>query len=368
MSMPSSSDAVATSARSSPAFSRCSSAQAALLREAAVVRARRAPRRAARARLCATRSASAARVHEDERGAVLRDQLGDAVVDLAPLLVGSDGLRARPAAPRSRGRGRAGGRRRRSCSRGAPVCVDCARCRPRKRATSSIGCSVAERPMRAAGRLLAQSASSRSSESARWLPRLSRISAWISSTMTVRTLRSSCAAALGREHQVERLGRGDQDVRRRARRIAARAACVVSPVRSAGADLRQRDAQSRARRRGCSVERRLEVALDVVAERLQRRDVDDVDAASASACRRARASSASRCSRGTPPASCRSRWARRSACRAPAAMRGQPASCASVGAPKRRSNQARTAGWKESNAVTVFGLSVVRSISPGVSP
>ena len=57
MSMPSSSDAVATSALSSPRLEPLLGLQAMLLREAAVVRRRRAPRRAARARWRATRSA-----------------------------------------------------------------------------------------------------------------------------------------------------------------------------------------------------------------------------------------------------------------------------------------------------------------------
>ena len=52
---------------------------------------------------------------------------------------------------------------------------------------ASIGRWVAERPMRCGRR--SPSASSRSSESARCAPRLSRASAWISSTITVRTRR-----------------------------------------------------------------------------------------------------------------------------------------------------------------------------------
>ena len=49
---------------------------------------------------------------------------------------------------------------------------------------SSSGRWVAERPIRWKG---PASASSRSSERARWEPRLSRATAWISSTITVRT-------------------------------------------------------------------------------------------------------------------------------------------------------------------------------------
>ena len=46
----------------------------------------------------------------------------------------------------------------------------------------------------------------------------------------------------------------------------------------------------------------------------------------------------------------------------PAMMCGQPRACASVGALKRRSNQARTAGWKESRT---FMTERERSISRG---
>ena len=58
--------------------------------------------------------------------------------------------------------------------------------------TSLSGFCVAESPMRWNG---PASASSRSSESARCDPRLSRASAWISSTMTVLTVLQHLAAA-----------------------------------------------------------------------------------------------------------------------------------------------------------------------------
>jgi hypothetical protein len=58
----------------------------------------------------------------------------------------------------------------------------------RKRATSSIGFCVADRPMRTIGRSTIDC--SRSSDSARWLPRLLAATAWISSTITVRTFAS----------------------------------------------------------------------------------------------------------------------------------------------------------------------------------
>ena len=56
---------------------------------------------------------------------------------------------------------------------------------PRKRATSSSGRCVADRPIRCGGRSV--TSSSRSSVSARWAPRLVAAIAWISSMITVST-------------------------------------------------------------------------------------------------------------------------------------------------------------------------------------
>jgi hypothetical protein len=72
--------------------------------------------------------------------------------------------------------------------RGAPL----ASIPPRKRATVSRGRAVADRPMRCIGgtsgpRPRTRSASSRSSESARWAPRLVPVTAWISSRMSTST-------------------------------------------------------------------------------------------------------------------------------------------------------------------------------------
>src|SRR5207247_1631424 len=58
----------------------------------------------------------------------------------------------------------------------------------RKRAISSRGFCVAESPTRTGGRTV--NAARRSSDNARWLPRLLGASAWISSTMTVRVVDS----------------------------------------------------------------------------------------------------------------------------------------------------------------------------------
>jgi hypothetical protein len=63
----------------------------------------------------------------------------------------------------------------------------------RNRATSSCGRTVALRPMRRAGD--SRRASRRSSETARWAPRLVPATAWISSMMTVSTVRRVSRAA-----------------------------------------------------------------------------------------------------------------------------------------------------------------------------
>ncbi len=98
---------------------------------------------------------------------------------------------------------------------------------PRKRAISSGGRTVADRPMRCAGR--GNSSSSRSSDRARWVPRFWPAKEWISSTITVSTVRSVSRTALvsirySDSGVVMRMSGGL--VRRR-----RRSAGVVSPVR-----------------------------------------------------------------------------------------------------------------------------------------
>ena len=95
---------------------------------------------------------------------------------------------------------------------------------------------------------------------------------WISSTITCST-DAQDLAGLRREHQVQRLGRGDEDV--------GRVADDVAPVgggRVAGAggdpDVGHRQPRPLGLH-GHAGERRPQVALDVVGEGLQRRDVED---------------------------------------------------------------------------------------------
>ena len=104
---------------------------------------------------------------------------------------------------------------------------------------------------------------SRSSVSARCEPRLVPATAWISSTITASTpVRISRAPLVSMRYSdsgvVIRMSGGR-------RRIAARSFCGVSPVRT---PIGSRSAPD-------PPDRRDEVAVDVVGERLQRRDVDD---------------------------------------------------------------------------------------------
>ena len=144
----------------------------------------------------------------------------------------------------------------------------------------------------------------------------STATAWISSTMHHSVPpNSSCARPVSIRYSdsgvVIRMSGGW-------RSIAWRSRCGVSPVRTAtfsvGADPAQRRAQ---------------VAVDVVGERLQRRDVDEADAAA----RRGRvgARPAGRCPTGTPRASCPSRSAREIRTCSPEAIAGHACACAGVG-------------------------------------
>ena len=169
--------------------------------------------------------------------------------------------------------------------------------------------------------------------SARCAPRLSPATAWISSTITVARRAQHLAALLGGEQDVERLGRGDQDVRRLPEhRLPRRLRGVAGAHRDA--DVRQRRrpprcARSRIPPSGCC-----EVLLDVVAERLQRRDVDHGRGVG-EAVRRAPRAPARRSPRGTRRASCPSRSARRSACRGRRRWRASRRSCGGVAAAER---------------------------------
>ena len=132
-------------------------------------------------------------------------------------------------------------------------------------------------PMRSSGRWVADRPilwmfsvprrSSRSSVSARCEPRFDGATAWISSTITASTP-PRISRRLRADHQIERLRSRDQDVRRLATHRAA-----LGLGRVAGAQ-RDRD------RRPDALQRSPQVALDVIREGLERRDVDDAHARS----------------------------------------------------------------------------------------
>ena len=127
------------------------------------------------------------------------------------------------------------------------------------RPISSSGRWVAESPMRWNGRSTTRA--SRSSEIARWAPRFVPGDG-VHLVDDHRLDAAQHLPALRGEQEIERLGRRDQDVRRRAEHLAPLALVGVA---RADAD-RQRRAEPR--------ERASQVALDVVVERLQRRDVE----------------------------------------------------------------------------------------------
>ena len=146
---------------------------------------------------------------------------------------------------------------------------------PRKRATSSSGRAVAERPMRCR-RPRHEGARAARGDRARWAPRLVPTSAWISSTMTVSTVARPARACDG-EEQEERLGGGDEDVGGMAQhpRPLARPACRRCGCPTVSSAVRVAPAGGGA---GDAGEGRAQVALDVHGQRAQGRDVDDAAA------------------------------------------------------------------------------------------
>ena len=135
-----------------------------------MVRGDARPRRAARRGAWATRSTRRRVLTKTSVERCSRAELGDPIVELGPLLVGARPRRAR----------RCGTSTARSSSRRCPASTiarrAAARCPTRRRAATSIGRTVAESPMRCGRGPPARRtrSSSRSSESARCAPRLSR--------------------------------------------------------------------------------------------------------------------------------------------------------------------------------------------------
>ena len=139
-------------------------------------------------------------------------------------------------------------------------------------------------------------------------------------------------ARVRRQHQVERLRRGDEDVGRLAKKPGA---FLLRRVAGADGDLRHRERiAALGGQVGDPGQRRAQVALDVDGQRLQRRDVDDA-AALASSPGPAR-TSAGRAPRGRRSAFFRCRSGAKISVQSPAAMAGQPSVCARVGTERRR--------------------------------
>ena len=216
-SMPSSSEAVATSARRSPARSRastrCRRPRDRLPWCAATWAPTSSPSRSPS--WWATRSAMLPGVDEHQRGPVAGHVARDHVQDLRRLLRRWGPRRARRRAARGPGPVAGGGRHRRSRT-AASVRVVAVRPAPTSsRATASIGRWVADRPTRCS-RLRRRRAPAARATAPGARRACSPATAWISSTITVRTLRSMARLRSGGQQQVQRLRRGDQDVRRRA--------------------------------------------------------------------------------------------------------------------------------------------------------
>ena len=323
MSIPSSRLRRGDEARDPPRLEVLLDLHALLARERAVMRARKLflgelvePRaRAAR---------RAAVVDEDDRRAVLRDELEQRRVDRGPDRAGStrarrqhapslDGLRRRcPPGSRMSSTGTTTSR---SSSLRVPASTSwIGRSPETKRPISSSGRCVAERPMRCAGR---------ASRRVEPLERERQVRAALGARDGVhlvddhRLERAQHLARLRGQHQEERLGRRDQDVGRRLDAARAAPSAGVSPVRTA-----TRSSELEAG------ERAAQVALDVVVERLQRRDVEQPQALAGVAVelvdpvqeRGERLAGAGRRLDQTLP---------------PVAIAGQPATCAGVGPGER---------------------------------
>ena len=134
---------------------------------------------------------------------------------------------------------------------------------PRKAASAGGSSTVAERPTR---RRAGARVCRRARQSASWSPRLLSARAWISSTMTRERAAKIAGASWVGEHQGEGFGGGEQDVRR------------VDALAGAGGGLGVAGAVLDADGEGHLGEGGAEVAADVGGERLQRGDVEGVQA------------------------------------------------------------------------------------------
>ncbi len=215
-------------------------------------------------------------------------------------------------------------------------------------ATSSIGSIVAERPMRWSGP--PATCASRSRLRARWAPRRDSSTAWISSTMTVRTVRSisRLRRAVSRRYSdsgvVTRMWGGF-------RSMAARSAAGVSPERTAavilGASNPISSAKRRISRRGSARFRWMSALSALRGETYRTRVSSGRPPARLS--RSSRSSSIRNAARVLPDPV----GAETSVCR-PARIASQACRWALVGSPSRSANQRATAGWNPDKGIRKY--------------
>ena len=207
----------------------------------------------------------APRVDEDQRRAMLQRQLGDAVVNLAPHFVAGDGAELR----------------RRNLDRqielAAVTNVDHGR----------SGTSRAGQEMRDLFDRLLRGRQADARRPVRQQVKPLQRERQVRAALVVGDgvdlvddygldIAQNGAAAVCGEQNVERLGRGDQDVRRTLEHLAPLFHQRVAGAHG-GANLGHQEAALGGQRQNLA-ERAVEVLLDIVAERLQRRDVQDFGA------------------------------------------------------------------------------------------
>ena len=349
MSIPSSSELVLTSARSSPAFSRCSSVEPALARQRSVVRQRdllAGERVDARRHLLGLRAV----VDEDERRARRRACARARAASTDGQIVAADVREVvdrrldgelHAASPgrsrRSTGSTGRGLRAARACRSPSTLALD-----PRPRGTARSPPAASASPT---DRCAAATVSARSLEP---LERQREVRAALRARDRVDLVddhrahaAEHAAAAHGRQHDVQRLRRRDENVRRLAQHPRAR-----RRRRVAGAD-GDANLGKRLAGRGEALaqlgERLLEVALDVVVERLERRDVEEVDRVRRAAPRVPSTISSFSSQRNAASVFPVPVGARMSVCD-PRAIAGQPSRCGALGSPSVSRNQRRTSG------------------------
>ena len=153
-----------------------------------------------------------------------------------------------------------------------------------------------------------------------------------------------------REHEVEALGRGDQQVGRVAHeRLALPRGGVAGAQADRGLGVGQPEAFGGQPDAG---QRRAEVLLDVEGQGPQRRQVEEAGPALLGLGRRRR-TRAGRCPTGRRPASCRSPVGAQMRVCWPAAMAGQPSAWAAVGSGNAAANHSRTAGENRSRSMGI---------------